>query len=368
MIPKRNLISAAIILFLVFFFLNKTDWPFHKRKKADLQPVTPSPSELGSDERATIAVFKMASPSVVFITNKQLRRDLFSLNIFEIPQGSGSGFIWDDQGHVVTNFHVIYQANGVDVTLNDGSVWDAGLVGADPDHDVAVLKINALATKLNQVTIGSSSDLQVGQKVLAIGNPFGLDSTLTTGVISALGRTIEAMTGRTIFDVIQTDAAINPGNSGGPLLDSFGRLIGMNTSIMSPTGSNAGIGFAVPVNTINRIVSELIKYGKVERPGLGITLIPNNISSRYNIEGVCILEVFKDGAAHKAGLIGTKRDRNGRVLMGDIIVEIEGAKIRNSDDFIKQLSRYKVGDEITVKFLRNDTLNETLIVLAAIDL
>ncbi|MGR3177697.1 MAG: S1C family serine protease [Candidatus Anammoxibacter sp.] len=364
---NRKLIPVIIVVLLACYFLDGSGRSFF-RKKGEQRPVTLAPGKLGQDERATIEVFKLASPSVVYITNKQFKRDLFSFNIFKIPQGSGSGFIWDDSGHIVTNFHVIYKANEVDVTLTDGSVWNAKLVGADPDHDIAVLKIDAYGSDVHPIILGNSSNLEVGQKVLAIGNPFGLDSTLTTGIISALGRTIEAMTGRTIFDVIQTDAAINPGNSGGPLLDSFGRLIGMNTSIMSTSGSSAGIGFAVPVNTVNRTVCELINHGRVDRPGLGVSLIPDNITRRLNIDGVGLLEVFPEGAAYTAGLKGTKRDRSGKIIMGDVIVEIEGAHISNSDDLIRELSRYKVGDEILVKVLREDKMIiETKVALTPVE-
>lgn len=364
---KKNwyLFSIGIVLLIAWFSINIPNWLLAEND-IELRKVTPRPQDFSAEEQATIDVFKTSSPSVVFITNKKLQRDRFSLNVFKRPQGSGSGFIWDKTGHIVTNFHVVYQANEVDVTFHDGSVWPAKPVGADPDHDIAVLKIDAPPSLLNSVTIGSSNDLQVGQKVLAIGNPFGLDSTITTGIISALGRSIEAMTGRTIFNAIQTDAAINPGNSGGPLLDSFGRLIGMNTSIISTSGSNAGIGFAVPVNTVNRIVSELIVRGKVDRPGLGITLIPDNFAARLRIKGVCILEVFNDGAAFKAGLKGTKQYRDGTFSKGDVIIGIEGAQIFNAEDFIKELSRYKVGDTVTIKFLRNDKEIETPLTLEPI--
>src|SRR5262245_59851892 len=211
---------------------------------------------LNAEERATIALFRQASPSVVYITTVARQRDFFSLNIAEIPQGSGSGFIWDQEGHIITNFHVIQGASGDKVTLADHSVWDAQLVGVAPDHDLAVLSIKAPKNQLRPLALGTSADLEVGQSVFAIGNPFGLDQTLTTGIISALGREINATTGRTIAGVIQTDAAINPGNSGGPLLDSAGRLIGVNTAIFSPSGSYSGIGFAVPVDTVNRIVPQ----------------------------------------------------------------------------------------------------------------
>ncbi|MBM4055374.1 MAG: trypsin-like serine protease [Planctomycetes bacterium] len=359
--------------FLPYFFLIIAGLFFYhstgslSREKTELRPVTPSSGKFDKEEQATIDVFKMTSPSVVYITNKQVRRDLFSLDIFKIPQGTGSGFIWDEKGHIVTNFHVIYNASEIEVTLNDGSVWDARLVGVDPDHDIAALKIDAPKSKLKPVLIGTSSDLQVGQKVLALGNPFGLDLSLTTGIISALGRTIEAMTGRTIFDVIQTDAAINPGNSGGPLLDSFGRVIGMNTSIMSPSGASTGIGFAVPIDTINRNVSQLIATGKVERPGLGITLVPNNITKRLEIQGACILDVIPSGAADKAGLNGTKRNRMGSIILGDVIIEAEGHRISNSDDFIRELSRYEVGDTISLKILRDTNIIEKRIKLEPIN-
>jgi DegP2 peptidase. Serine peptidase. MEROPS family S01B len=288
----RIAIIAATI-FVVANFFGISPW----RKKVEMRPVTQPASELGSDERITMEIFDKVSPSVVYITNKRLKRNLFSLTVTEIPQGTGSGFLWDNEGHIVTNFHVIYQADEVAVRLQNGESYDAVLIGADPDHDLAVLRINPAKLDIPPVMIGSSEDLRVGQKVLAIGNPFGLDSTLTTGIISALGRSIQSMTNRYIHDVIQTDAAINPGNSGGPLLDSFGRLIGVNTAIISPSGSYAGIGFAVPVDTINRIATQLISSGRVERPGLGVSLVPDHIMAKWDIEGVCILQTYKDSSA-----------------------------------------------------------------------
>ncbi|MGH7255205.1 MAG: S1C family serine protease, partial [Nitrospirales bacterium] len=243
--------------------------------------VAPSPTTLGQDEQATIEVFEQASRSVVFIANTAYRRDFWTLNLFEVPRGAGSGVVWNAAGHIVTNFHVVYGADTITVTLADRSEYKAKVVGVDPDHDLAVLQIHAPPEALQPITVGSSRHLRVGQNVLAIGNPFGLDHTLTTGVVSALGRTIKSMTDRTIEGVIQTDAAINPGNSGGPLLDSAGRLIGINTQIVSPTGAFAGIGFAVPVDTINRIVPDLIRYGKPIRPGLGLTPIPDALVRRW---------------------------------------------------------------------------------------
>ncbi len=219
--------------------------------------------ELFTDEKSTISLFKQASPSVVHITAITVQRDFFSLNLYQIPEGTGSGFVWDTNGNIITNFHVIQNADAAQVTLADQSAWKARRVGAAPDKDLAVLRIDAPANRLKAIPLGTSKDLQVGQRVFAIGNPFGLDQSLTTGVISALGREIESVTRRPIQGVIQTDAAINPGNSGGPLLDSAGRLIGVNTAIYSPSGGSAGIGFAIPADTVNRIVPELIRYGKI---------------------------------------------------------------------------------------------------------
>ena len=208
------------------------------------------------------------------------------MDVTEIPQGTGSGFVWDQDGHIVTNFHVVQEGDRANVTLNDGSTYPATIVGTTPDKDIAVLKIDAPPQKLLPLPIGQSSNLKVGQKVLAIGNPFGLDQTLTTGVISGLGREIKSVSGRPIHDVIQTDASINPGNSGGPLLDSSGRLIGINTAIYSPSGANAGIGFAVPVDTVNQIVPQLMKFGKITRPGLGISILADQIAQQNRIDGV----------------------------------------------------------------------------------
>ncbi|MDZ7290533.1 MAG: trypsin-like peptidase domain-containing protein [candidate division KSB1 bacterium] len=306
------------------------------------------------DERNTIEVFQQVAPSVVFITSKALRRDFFSLDVFEIPAGSGSGFIWDEQGHVVTNNHVIENADALTVTLSNHSSYEAEVVGTEPSKDIAVLRIKAASSSLKPVQVGSSTNLQVGQKVLAIGNPFGLDQTLTTGVVSAVGREIKTSGGRTIQDVIQTDAAINPGNSGGPLLNSRGQLIGINTAIISPSGSSAGIGFAVPVNTVMRVVPQLIKYGKVIRPGLGVSVINDAYARRLGIEGVIIGEVQRGGPADKAGLQGLQRNWRGELILGDVIVGIDDAKIRSFDELSNVLERYKVGDEVNVKFLRND--------------
>lgn len=314
-------------------------------KRSDLQP----------EERATITLFRQASPSVAYITTLSRQRNLFSLNMLEIPQGSGSGFIWDQEGHIITNFHVIQEASAARVTLADQSEWEAQLVGVAPDHDLAVLYIKAPKNQLTPLAVGTSADLEVGQTVLAIGNPFGLDQTLTTGIISALGREITATTGRKIAGVIQTDAAINPGNSGGPLLDSAGRLIGVNTAIASPSGSSAGIGFAIPVDTVNRIVPQLIRQGEITRPGLGIRIGDDRITRNLNISGVLVIEVEKGSAAEAAGLRGTRFDARGVAGLGDIIVGIDNDPITTSNDLFNAMEKRAVGDMVKVTVRRGDT-------------
>jgi len=314
--------------------------------------ITPRGS-LSEQEQTTIAIFKEASPSVVYITNVAVRTDRLGLNVQEIPRGTGSGFVWDNQGHVVTNFHVILNADAVKVTTSDHRSIDADVIGVAPDKDLAVLRLRGGGSGLRPIPIGSSHDLQVGQAVFAIGNPFGLDQTLTTGVVSALGRTIRAVTDRTIEDVIQTDAAINPGNSGGPLLDSAGRLIGVNTSIASPSGSSAGVGFAVPVDTVNRVVPELIAYGKQVRPRLGIGIAPEQVLRGTGITGVLIRTVEPGSGAAEAGLRGTEIARDGRILLGDIIQSIGGKAIRSADDLLNELEKHKVGEVVEVGILRD---------------
>lgn len=366
MVKLARILIIIVIVWIVADFLGIKPAKFF-RPKVGMRPVTQPVGDLGTDERATIEVFEQVSPSVTFITNKRFQRDYFSFNVMEIPQGTGSGFLWDSKGHIVTNYHVVYEADGIEVRLQNGKSYDAIVVGADPDHDLVVLQINASNLDISPVMIGSSNDLRVGQKVLAIGNPFGLDSTLTTGVISALGRTIQSMTERYIHDVIQTDAAINPGNSGGPLLDSFGRLIGVNTAIISLSGTYAGVGFAVPVDTVNRVVTKLINYGKVGRPGLGISLIPEHIMSRLGIKGVGILEVFKGSSAEKAGLREVKRLPNGRIEMGDIIIEVDGSKVRKSSDFVRILDRHEVGDEVDIIIIRENVKKSIRIVIQSVN-
>ncbi|KAM0958101.1 hypothetical protein EV1_023194 [Malus domestica] len=335
---------------------------------ADVDPasafvVTP-PKKLQSDELATVQLFQENTPSVVYITNLAARQDAFTLDVFEVPQGSGSGFVWDTDGHIVTNYHVIRGASDLRVTLADQSTYDAKVVGFDQDKDVAVLRVDAPKEKLRPIPIGQSADLLVGQKVFAIGNPFGLDHTLTTGVISGLRREISsAATGRPIQDVIQTDAAINPGNSGGPLLDSTGRLIGINTAIYSPSGASSGVGFSIPVDTVSGIVDQLVKFGKVTRPILGIKFAPDQSVEQLGVSGVLVLDAPANGPAGKAGLLPTKRDTYGRLILGDIITSVNGKKVSNGSDLYRILDQCEVGDKVIVEVLRGDHKEKIPVVL-----
>jgi len=324
--------------------------------------------DLAADEQSTIELFERVAPSVVFVSPRELRSDYFGLNVSEVPAGTGSGFVWDRDGHIVTNYHVIQGASGCSVTLSDGQTYDARKVGEYPAKDLAVLRIDAPADALIPVPLGTSGDLRVGQKVFAIGNPFGLDHSLTTGVVSALDRSIDTFGGRRIDGVIQTDAAINPGNSGGPLLDSAGRLIGVNAVIYSRTGQSAGIGFAIPVSTVRRYVPDLIAHGRVIQPGLGVLIVPDAIARRWGIDGVLLQNVPDDSAAGRARLRGTKRRRaDGAVLLGDVIVAVNGDPIVNEDDLFNAFDTFKVGDEVEITYVREGKRRTALVVLQALD-
>lgn len=318
--------------------------------------------DLAADERNTIDLFQKVSPSVVFITGMELRRSLFSLDVHEIPKGTGSGFIWDSDGRIVTNFHVIENSSQIKVTLADNSSWDAVLVGASPDRDLAVLQIGAPHDKLKPIAVGESANLLVGQKVFAIGNPFGLDQTITAGIVSALGREIKSISGMTISGVIQTDAAINPGNSGGPLLDSAGRLIGVNTAIYSPAGVSAGIGFAVPIDEVNRDITQIIKHGRLIRPGLGVSVANERLAARLGVEGLLIVRVERGSVAEKAGLRGIRR-AGGDLFLGDIIVSMDGVEVASLDDLRLELDRHKIGDEVVIKLIRDNQVFQVKVVL-----
>jgi S1-C subfamily serine protease len=310
--------------------------------------------DLAGDERSTIAIFERVSPSVVSIATSAQVLDLLTRNLMELPQGTGTGFVWDERGHVVTNYHVIVDVQAAYVRLANQRAYEAALVGVSPEHDIAVLRIAARGA-VAPVPVGSSADLKVGQKVLAIGNPFGLDYTLTTGVISALGRTIDSPQGRAIPDLIQTDAAINPGNSGGPLIDSAGRVIGMNTAILSDTGQFAGIGFAVPVDTINRVVPRLIAYGRDVRPTLGI-LSDDEVGAKLlegtGIGGVAVLKVLAGSPAERAGVRAAAVTTRGDLVLGDVILAVDGVEVDSIESLIELLDRSSVGDAVRLKVLR----------------
>ncbi len=314
-------------------------------------------TELTPTEQRTIALFQNASPAIVNINTLARRIDFWTQSVREVPHGTGSGFIWDREGHIVTNYHVIRGANGAQVILQDQSRHRARLIGVSPDHDLAVLQIDDLPEDITPLPIGVSGSLMVGQQVYAIGNPFGLDHTLTTGIISALNRRIDSVTGLPIEDVIQTDAAINPGNSGGPLLDSSGRVIGVNTAIYSPSGASAGIGFAIPIDTVRRVVPQLIAHGEYRRPSLGIRVsqrVNRLILGRLGLEGVLVIDVEPGSFAEAAGLRPTRETRDGRIVLGDIITQVDDEPIRNLDDLFLYLEKKKPGDVVTLTVQRGD--------------
>ena len=330
------------------------------------RPIAPR-GPLAPDEQQTIGIFQRASPSVVYITTVQHVRNPFSRNVMRVPQGTGSGFVWDERGHIVTNFHVIQGAQEALVTLADQRSFQASLVGASPDHDLAVLHIDLPADGPRPLPIGTSSDLQVGQNVYAIGNPFGLDHTLTTGVISALNRSIDDENGGTIENLIQTDAAINPGNSGGPLIDSSGRLIGINAMIYSPSGAYAGVGFAVPVDTVNRVVPKLIAYGGYTRPTIGISAldqISRRLLSSANYAGIVVLQVVTGSPADRAGLRPAESTGGRRVTLGDVIVAIDGKPVKSANELVSALDKHETGDKVTLTVRRGQESRDVTVTLS----
>ncbi len=328
---------AALVLLAAALWVA---WPSlgPARLAAEPRPVAPR-GDLGPSERATIELFKAISPSVVHVLVAERGR-----------MGSGTGFVWDGDGHVVTNAHVVGDAREVRVRLGSGETFEAEVVGRAPNSDLAVLRLRGARTLPPPLPVGASADLLVGQSVLAVGNPFGLDQTLTTGVISALKRRLPTEGGREIADVIQTDAAINPGNSGGPLVDSAGRLIGVNTAIYSPSGASAGIGFAIPVDTVNRVVPLLIRDGRVPTPAIGVSLAPEGAAARAGIEGLVIIEPLPGSPAAKAGLRGID-PRTGAV--GDVIVSADGTPVRALADLADVLERKGVGGTVELGLVRD---------------
>jgi S1-C subfamily serine protease len=322
--------------------------------------ITPR-GELAADEKATIELFERSRNSVVFITTKQAVVDFWSRNVMSVPRGTGSGFIWDDAGHIVTNFHVIQGASDASVKLVDGRSFRASLVGASPEHDIAVLKIGIGFKGPRPIPVGTSGDLRVGQRVYAIGNPFGLDWTLTSGIVSALNRSLTEDDGSLLEHLIQTDAAINPGNSGGPLLDSAGRLVGMTTAIYSPSGAAAGIGFAVPVDTVNRVVPSLVRNGHYEQPSIGIRVderLNERLEELTGITGAFVLRVTQGSSAEEAGLKGARISREGEFLGGDIIVSVNDQKIESVPRLLATLDDYRIGDTVRLGVRRDNKLIE----------
>ena len=346
---------TARVLAVVLLALAGAGMPLPAAAQKDGTPRTVSPrGELGAEERATIELFEQARDSVVFISTRSRVRDIWSRNVFTVPRGNGSGFIWDESGHVVTNLHVIEGASEASVKLADGRDYRASLVGASPAHDIAVLRINVPNKRPTPVPLGSSHDLKVGQKVFAIGNPFGLDWTLTSGIVSALNRSINADGGVAIENLVQTDAAVNPGNSGGPLLDSAGRLIGITTAIYSPSGASAGIGFAVPVDTVNRVVPQIIRHGRYIRPTLGIRTdeeLNRRLCELLKVRGVVVLRPAP-GKPLAGGLRETTVGRDGAIALGDVIVAVEGKPIESVAQLLARLDDFKPGDTVGVTVMR----------------
>jgi S1-C subfamily serine protease len=349
------LVTVGVVALLVGGFLLVRSW-WQGRESAKVfvqpEPITPR-GDLTQLEKTNIQIYKDARPSVVHITTSVLQAGPYNLNVQEVPEGTGSGWVYSKDGYVVTNYHVVRNADAAQVTLADQSNYKASLVGVAPDKDIAVLRIGAPKDKLIPLKFGDSDKLQVGQVVYAIGNPFGLDQTLTTGIVSALGREIESPPNaqgqrRTIRGVIQTDAAINPGNSGGPLLDSAGLLIGMNTAIYSPSGASAGIGFAIPSEEIRRAVPQLINHRKITRPGLGIQVAADQLARHLKVPGVLIIRVLPGSPAEQSGLRGTERDEEGRLQLGDVITAIDGQKVKKVNDLFSLMEKYKVGDTVTL--------------------
>ncbi len=338
--------------------------------RADAEPrAVIARGDLAADEKATIEVFEKSKGSVVFITTRARVIDFWTRNVHSVPRGTGSGFIWDEQGHVVTNLHVIAGAADATVQLSDGRDYPADLVGASPTHDLAVLRIRVPMDAPDPIPIGTSAELRVGQKVFAIGNPFGLDWTLTTGIVSALDRSLPGEDGSMISHLIQTDAAINPGNSGGPLLDSAGRLIGVNTAIFSPSGASAGVGFAVPVDTVNRVVPQLIATGRYAPPSIGIEVdesLNRALTRELGVKGVAVLRVAPGSAAEDVGLRGVRViESTNQIVPGDVILAVDGASVASVGEFLSRLDDKRVGQEVRLSVWRGGKTMELTVTLQA---
>ncbi|MBD65239.1 MAG: hypothetical protein CME62_08530 [Halobacteriovoraceae bacterium] len=324
-------------------------------------------SELLAIEKRIIHIYQKTSPMVVSVANIKVAKNWMYGEEVEVPQGAGSGFVWDDDGHIVTNFHVVEGGDSFMVTFNDKKQYHAKIVGVDPKNDIAVLKLKKNKLNLKGIPKGSSKDLQVGQLSLAIGNPMGFEHSLSRGIVSAIGRKMQGIGGVKIHDMIQTDAAINQGNSGGPLLNSKGEVIGMNTMIVSRSGGSAGLGFAVPIDTINRSVPQLIKFGKVIRPGLGIGVLDDHVKQRFlGDKGVALSYVDPDGAAASAGLKGMMRDNFGRIYVGDVIMKVDGKPVNSLDEIYHVLGGYEIGDRVEIEYMREDKTHKVKVKLKAL--
>lgn len=365
-LQRRSLWSWTLLLLLLVVL----GWPALRswlalRDAGVPRPVTPR-GELAPFEQTTSELFDSVSPSVVYINTRARVADPWTRRVYEVESGTGSGFHWDEAGHVVTNYHVIEGASSAKVVFHDQSSYDAQLVGASPEHDLAVLRIRATSLRMRPVLVGESKALRVGQAVFAIGNPFGLSQTLTTGVVSARSRTILGPAQTPIEDAIQIDAAINPGNSGGPLLDSAGRLIGVNTAIYSPSGASAGVGFAIPVDTVNRVVPRLIAKGRYEPPRLGIRVddqLSASVTSRLGLRGVLVLRVEPGSPAESAGLRGTQTARNGDLLVGDVIQRIGDDEVASLEELLEALEGHAPGDRVSVRLHRDGRTREVDVTL-----
>lgn len=358
---KKVIIIAVLLLSLSCHARNQTSE--HRQISSESSQI----EKLLDSEKRTINIYHNVVPSVVNVSNIKIA-DSFFYGKVEVPQGAGTGFVWDNDGHIITNFHVVQGGNSFVITFhNDKNQYKAKVVGVAPNKDIAVLKLIEKPASLKSISVGSSRDLLVGQMALALGNPFGLDHSISKGIISALGRKINGIGGVKIHDMIQTDAAINQGNSGGPLLNSSGELIGMNTMIFSTSGSSAGLGFAVPVDTVKRIVPQLIKHGKVIRPGLGIGILEEHVRERYVGEkGAAISFVDPEGAAAEGGLRGMMKDSFGRIYIGDVLLKINGKEVNSKDDVYHELEKYEIGDTINVEYLREKRKQKAKIRLKAL--
>lgn len=343
---QRLLIVLIIIAALLFFGGRFFQVALLSEKEP--RSITPR-GNLANFEQTAITLFENSAPSVAYIYPIKQRLDF--LGRTQTQRGTGSGFVWDQAGHIITNHHVIRGADQVFVRFDSGSAARASVIGSSPDHDLAVLRVSVSPSELRPIPVGRSDNLKIGQAVFAIGNPFGLTRTLTTGIVSALNRDLPTSSGREINGVIQTDAAINPGNSGGPLLDSAGRLIGVNTAIASPTGASSGIGFAVPVGTVNRIVPQLIQNGRAARPGIGIRAGSEEFSARVGVQGIVVIDVLRGSSADRAGIRGI--DRNAEEL-GDVIVAVDGTEVKNVGELSNELARAGINQEVELRLLRNN--------------